>query len=166
MTETTSVAPTIADRPNLRVQRDSPMSLHTTWRIGGPADFLIRAPSPEDVVAAVRWGHSEQLPITVIGGGSNLLVGDRGVRGLVVQVRTPGERATQLVETTDDGDSIVLRVGAQAPLSWVGRYACERGLAGLDWAVGLPGAVGGAVVNNAGAHGSEIKDTLEAVVVL
>ena len=59
----------------------------------------------------------------------------------------------------------MLRVGAQAPLSWVGRYAAERGWSGLDWGVGLPGTIGGATVNNAGAHGTELKDHLDAVVV-
>ena len=142
------------------------MSLHTTWRIGGPADFLVRAPTPDDLRAAVAWAGAEGLPITVIGGGSNLLVGDRGIRGLVILARTPGERAEGLVRVEDLGDSIRLRVGAQAPLSWTGRFAAERGWAGLDWGVGLPGTIGGATVNNAGAHGTEQKDHLEAVVVI
>ena len=142
------------------------MSLHTTWRIGGPADFLVRASTPDNLVAAVAWARAEELPVTVIGGGSNLLVGDRGIRGLVVLARTPGERAEGLIEAEDLGDAVRLRVAAQAPLSWTGRYAAERGWAGLDWGVGLPGTIGGATVNNAGAHGTEQKDHLEAVVVL
>ncbi|MGH2531980.1 MAG: UDP-N-acetylmuramate dehydrogenase [Thermomicrobiales bacterium] len=156
----------IPDRPALKVLRDSPMSLHTTWRIGGTADFLMRAPTPADLVAAVSWGRDEGLPLTVIGGGSNLLAGDRGVRGLVVLSRTPGERAARLVTATDEENHVLMRVGAQAPLSWVGRYACDRGWAGMDWGVGLPGTIGGATVNNAGAHGTEIKDALESVVVI
>jgi|SRR5579884_2552993 len=142
------------------------MSLHTTWRIGGPADFLVRAPTPDDVVAAVAWGRAQGLPVTVMGGGSNLLVGDGGIRGLVVLVRTPGERAEGLVSVEERGDHVLLRVGAPAPLSWVGRYACERGWGGMEWGVGLPGAIGGATVNNAGAHGTEQKDHLAGVVVL
>lgn len=142
------------------------MSLHTTWRIGGPADFLVRAPAPDDLIAAVAWGRAEGMPVTVMGGGSNLLVGDGGIRGLVVLSRTPGERAERLVAAEDRGDHVILRVGAAAPLSWVGRYASERGWAGMDWGVGLPGTIGGATVNNAGAHGTELKDHLESVVVL
>jgi UDP-N-acetylmuramate dehydrogenase len=142
------------------------MRLHTTWRIGGPADLLIRAATPDDLIAAVAWGRQEGLPVTVIGGGSNLLVGDAGIRGLVVLARTPGERATDLVAVEDLGDAVRLRVAAQAPLSWTGRYAAERGWAGLDWGVGLPGTIGGATVNNAGAHGTEQKDHLECVVIL
>lgn len=156
----------IPDRPNLKVLEGSPMSLHTTWRIGGPADFLVRAPTPDDLIAAVAWARDEGVPVTVIGGGSNLLVGDRGIRGLVVLVRTPGERAEGLLVTEDGGDVVRLRVGAQAPLSWVGRYAAERGWGGMDWGVGLPGTIGGATVNNAGAHGTEQQDHLEYVVVL
>src|SRR5688500_2109393 len=166
MVEISRVAPVIPDRPHLKVLVDSSMSLHTTWRIGGPADLLLRAPTADDLIAAARWARDEGMPLTVIGSGSNLLVGDRGIRGLVVLARTPGERAENLLHAEDQGDSVLLRIGAQAPLSWVGRYASERGWGGMDWGVGLPGTIGGATVNNAGAHGSEQKDVLERVVVL
>jgi UDP-N-acetylmuramate--alanine ligase len=156
----------IPNHPTLKIQRNAPMRLHTTWRIGGPADFLVRAATPGDLIAAAAWGRQEGLPLTVIGGGSNLLVDDRGIRGLVILVRTPGERAGDLVQAEDLGDAIRLRVAAQAPLSWIGRYAAERGWAGLDWGVGLPGTIGGATVNNAGAHGTEQIDHLERVVIL
>ena len=234
----------IPGHPTLKLLRDSPMRLHTTWRVGGPADLLVRAATPDALRAAVRWGVAEGLPVTVLGGGSNLLVGDGGIRGLVVLARTPGERADGLVAVEDlaesvrltvgaqaplswtgryaaergwsgldwgvgeglpvtvvgggsnllvgdggirglvvlartpgeraDGlvavedlaESVRLTVGAQAPLSWTGRYAAERGWSGLDWGVGLPGTVGGATVNNAGAHGVEQKDHLEGVALL
>jgi UDP-N-acetylenolpyruvoylglucosamine reductase len=157
---------TIPGHSGLKVQKDAPMRLRTTWRIGGPADLLVQAATPQDLIAAVAWGRGEGLPVTVIGGGSNLLVGDRGIRGLVVLARTPGERAADLVEVDDLGDAVRLQVAAQAPLSWTGRYAAERGWAGMDWGVGLPGTIGGATVNNAGAHGTEQIDHLERVVVL
>ena len=144
---------TVPGVEGLRIQRDAPLSLYTTWRIGGPADVLIRASDPEHLAAAIRWGRDQGIPVTVIGGGSNMLVPDDGIRGLVVLSRTPGERAEGLVSIEDLGDQVRLRVGAQAPLSWTGRYAAERGWAGLDWGVGLPGTIGGATVNNAGAHG-------------
>ncbi len=153
-------------RPTVKLLIDSPMSLHTTWRIGGPADFLVRAPGRDDLIAAAKWAAREGLPLTVIGGGSNLLAGDSGVRGLVVLARTPGERAEALLSWTDEGDSVLLRAGAQAPLTWVGRFAAEHGWGGMDWGVGLPGTIGGATVNNAGAHGTEQKDHLVAVTVL
>jgi UDP-N-acetylmuramate dehydrogenase len=85
---------------------------------------------------------------------------------LVVVVRTPGQRAESLIDVADEGDAVMLRVAAQAPVSWLGRYCAEHGWAGMDWAVGLPGQIGGATVNNAGAHGTEIKDHLVAVEVI
>jgi UDP-N-acetylmuramate--alanine ligase len=156
----------IPERPNLKVLPQAAMSLYTTMRIGGPADFLVRTQDAEDIVAAVRWAATQELPVTVIGGGSNLLVGDRGIRGLVIVVRTPGERAANLLSVEDRDESVELTVGAQAPLSWVGRYCAERGWAGMDWGVGLPGQIGGATVNNAGAHGTELKDRLIAIELL
>ena len=158
-----AAGPVIPAAPHLKVLVDSPMSLHTTWRVGGPADLLVRAPDIADLRAAVAWGVVQGLPVTVLGGGSNLLVRDGGLRGLVVLARTPGERAEGLVTVEDLGEAVRLRVAAQAPLSWTGRYAAERGWAGLDWGVGLPGTIGGATVNNAGAHGTEQKDHLEEV---
>ncbi len=157
---------TIPDHPHLKLIDGAPMSLYTTWRIGGPADVLVRVPTPADLIAATIWARDEGLPITVIGGGSNILVGDRGIRGLVIVARTPGERADGLLTVEDHGDHVILRVGAQAPLSWVGRYCAERGWGGMDWGVGLPGTIGGATVNNAGAHGTEQKDHLINVVVI
>ena len=146
-----------------KIQRDVDMSLHTTMRIGGPADYLVRASTPEILEASLAWAYSEGMPVTVIGGGSNVLVGDGGIRGLVVVVRTPGQKAEGLIEVSDCDDEVTLSVGAQAPISWVGRYCAERGWSGMDWAVGLPGQIGGATVNNAGAHGTEIKDHLVGV---
>ncbi len=107
----------IPSRPGLKVLRDAPMRLNTTWRIGGPADFLVRASTPEDLLAAVAWGRREGLPVTVMGGGSNLLVGDRGIRGLVILARTPGERAMDLLSASDVGRGHAPACGgAGAPL--------------------------------------------------
>ncbi len=152
--------------PSLKVIQDTPMSRYTTWRIGGPADFLIRAGTTDELIAAARWGSAEGLPTYVIGGGSNLLVGDGGIRGLVITARTPGERAEHLLTAEDGGDAVLVSVAAQAPLTWTGRYCSERGWAGMEWGVGLPGAIGGATVNNAGAHGTELKDHLHSVTLL
>jgi UDP-N-acetylmuramate dehydrogenase len=165
MRSTTSTFP-LPTRPDIKVMQDSPMSLHTTWRIGGPAQFLVRAASPEAMLAALEWADQEGLTPTVIGGGSNLLAPDAGIQGLVILSRTPGERAEHLIALEDLGEVTRVTVGAQAPLSWTGRYASEHGLAGMDWGVGLPGTIGGATVNNAGAHGTEMKDHLESVTVL
>jgi UDP-N-acetylmuramate dehydrogenase len=157
---------TLPTMPEIKLLKDSPLSLHTTWRIGGPADYLVRAANRDAVFAALEWASNEGLPVTVMGGGSNILAPDGGRRGLVILSRTPGERADKLVSLEELGDVARLTVGAQAPLSWTGRLASERGWAGLDWGVGLPGTIGGATVNNAGAHKTEMKDHLETVTVL
>jgi UDP-N-acetylmuramate dehydrogenase len=156
----------IPDAPQLKVERGAPLSRCTTWRIGGPAEFLVRTGNPEDIIAAVRWATGERMPVTIIGGGSNVLIDDAGLRGLVIVSKVPGERSEMLLRQLDEGESVLLTVGAQAPLSWFGRYASERGLAGMDWGVGLPGTIGGATVNNAGAHGAEQKDHLVSARVL
>src|SRR5699024_6573251 len=133
---------------------------YTSMRIGGSGDFLVRAQTAEDIAAAVEWAHGENYPALVIGGGSNLLISDDGVGGVVMVARTPGQRAESLVEVVDEGDSVLVTVGAQVPTSWFGAYCAERGWGGMEWAVGLPGQIGGATVNNAGAHDTEIKDHL------
>jgi UDP-N-acetylmuramate dehydrogenase len=161
-----TAAITLPDAPHLKVMQDAAMSLYTTMRIGGPADYLVRAGTADDIVHGMRWAKGEGLPVTVIGGGSNLLVDDGGIRGLVIVARTPGERAEALLDVEDEGETVLLTVGAQAPLTWLGRYAAEHGWAGMDWGVGLPGQVGGATVNNAGAHGTEMKDHLVAMDIL
>ena len=148
---------------SLKIEQRAPMSRCTTWRIGGPADYLIRASTSEQLVAAVQWGHDQGLPITVVGGGSNLLVADDGLRGLVIVSKTPGERSDPLIEITPSKSGVVISSAAQVPMNWLARYACVHGWGGLDWAVGLPGTVGGATVNNAGAHGTELKDHLVSV---
>ncbi len=157
---------TIPEAPHLKVERGTPLSRCTTWRIGGPAELLVRTGDPRDIIAAVQWASREGMPVTIIGGGSNLLIDDAGLRGLVIVSKVSGERSEALVSLEDESDSVLLTVAAQAPLSWVGRFASERGLAGMDWGVGLPGTIGGATVNNAGAHGTEQKDHLVSARVL
>lgn len=153
----------IAGHPGLIAKQEVALSLYTTMRVGGNAQYLVRASTADEIVAAQRWAADEGMPVSVIGGGSNLLVGDKGVPGLVVVAKTTGERAAGLLTVEDRDDHVVVTVGAQAPLSWVGRHCAEQGWAGMDWGVGLPGQIGGATVNNAGAHGTELKDNLIAI---
>jgi UDP-N-acetylmuramate dehydrogenase len=152
---------TVADGgTTLTIQPEARTDLYSTFRVGGPADFLTRAASADEVALACRWAREQGVPVTIFGGGSNLLVSDRGVRGLVILVRRPGKAAEAGLEELEGGDAPLVRVPASAPSNWLGRTAAERGWAGLAWLVGLPGNVGGAVVNNAGAHGGEMGDFL------
>lgn len=145
----------------IKIQPQARTDLYNTFRVGGPADYLVRAGTAAEIGLALGWAREQKLPVQIFGGGSNLLVSDRGVRGLVVLVRRPGKDAEAGLEVLDEDDeSVLVRVPAAAPSNWLARTAAERGWAGLAWMVGLPGNVGGAVVNNAGAHGGETKDFL------
>lgn len=148
------------DVTRISIQRDARTDLYNTFRVGGPADYLVRAGTHAEVALALAWAREQCQPVTIFGGGSNMLIGDRGIRGLSVIVRRPGTRAEEGLEILDDGVEVVVRVPAAAPSNWFGRTAAERGWADLAWLVGLPGNVGGAIVNNAGAHGGEITDRL------
>lgn len=157
----------VGEGVQLTIQRDARTDLYSTFRVGGSADFLARAGTATEIQLALAWATAEGLPVIVFGGGSNLLVSDAGVRGLVLVVRRTGRDAENALEALEDGaDGVVVRAPAAAPLTWLGRQAAERGWAGLSWAVGLPGNVGGAVVNNAGAHGVELQDSLHSLRVI
>jgi len=145
-----------------RLLLNEPLSGHTSFRIGGPADGFVVACSAADLRECVRLAWSEKVPYLVIGAGANVLVSDKGVRGLVVQnqasaVHMAPEPAAQ--ETALDLCWLV-KVESGAALCQVARQAIERGLGGLEWAVGVPGTVGGAVVGNAGAFGGYVSDNL------
>ncbi|MHB9057787.1 MAG: UDP-N-acetylmuramate dehydrogenase [Bacillota bacterium] len=144
--------------PGLELVVDAPMSEHTSFHIGGPAD-LLAAPADEEALRRMLiWAREAAVPLTVIGRGTNLLVRDRGVRGLVVRVG-PG------LDGTEVSDSVI-SAGAGLPLAELSRLAAARGLAGLAWACGIPGSLGGALVMNAGAYKGEMKDVVRRVEVM
>lgn len=143
--------------PELLVRTEEQMSRHTTFRIGGPADMLA-SPNREELARLLVLAKEEAVPITVIGNGSNLLVSDKGLRGLTVEI---GERMSAV---RAEGGCIVAEAGAL--LSAAAQEAAGAGLGGMEFAAGIPGSIGGAVVMNAGAYGGEMKDILESVTVL
>jgi UDP-N-acetylmuramate dehydrogenase len=151
-----------------RMLLDEPLSRHTTFGIGGPADGFVVAASASELRECVRLAWSEQVPYLVIGAGANVLVSDKGVRGLVVQNRASAvEIAPEPAghEPAADGFWLV-KAESGAALHQVARQAIERGLGGLEWAVDVPGTVGGAVVGNAGAFGGYVSDNLRGAEVL
>ncbi len=150
---------TVEGRP-LRVLEAEPLARYTTFRIGGPADFLVRASDRQTLELALAWGEREGLPVTVIGGGSNLLVCDGGVRGLVIVFRAAGGNQQDELPLGREDGALIASFPATTPLSWIGHWTSERGLAGMEWAAGLPGVLGGAIVNNAGAHGGDVGSVL------
>ena len=135
-----------------------PMKNHTTFRIGGPADALALPKTPEEVAEVVRFCHEHAQPYYVIGNGSNLLVSDEGYRGIVLQLYR------NFNDIQVNGEMITVQSGAM--LAAVARTAYQNGLPGLEFASGIPGTIGGAVVMNAGAYGGEMKHVLREVTVL
>lgn len=145
----------IVGNENLREME--PMSMHTTFRVGGPADVLVQ-PHGEQLVQVIRLCRQQEIPYYIVGNGSNLLVGDKGIRGLVIEMGK-GQDDIHI-----EGNRIV--AGAGILLSRLANQAAERGLSGMEFAGGIPGTLGGAVVMNAGAYGGEMKDIIERVTVL
>lgn len=136
---------------------EEPMKKHTTFRVGGPADVLVQPDETalEAILALCRQYH---VSYSFIGNGSNLLVGDKGIRGVVIEMTDPmGNIEVQ-------GTRITAQAGAM--LSKIANTAASNGLGGMEFAAGIPGSVGGAVVMNAGAYGGEMKDIIERVYVL
>ncbi len=140
-----------------RLKEREPMSRHTTFRVGGAADIFV-CPEYENLPDVIRLCRRYEEPYYIIGNGSNLLVGDKGIRGVVIGMA----RITPRIEVSGTR----IRVGAGMLLSTTAACAAENSLSGMEFAAGIPGSVGGAVVMNAGAYGGEIKDIIEEVTVL
>lgn len=134
---------------------EEPMSRHTTFRIGGPAEFLVTPHSAEEIHETVGFCREEQIPYVVIGNGSNLLVSDEGVRGVVIKIGKDFSRIRV------DGTTLCAEAGAL--LMQAANAAQEACLTGMEFAGGIPGTVGGACVMNAGAYGGEMKQILSGV---
>ncbi len=143
--------------PELVVYQQEPMKKHTTFRVGGPADLYV-CPKKQELPVILGLAKKKGLTVTVIGNGSNLLVGDKGIRGLVIEV------GAQMNAVEVQGN--ILRAQAGALLSQVAAKAAAAGLGGMEFAAGIPGSMGGAVTMNAGAYGGEMKDVIRQVTVL
>lgn len=144
-----------------RALEAEPLSKHTTFGIGGPADLFVAAHTLSELCTSVDLAWQHNVPYLILGRGANVLVADKGFRGLVIHNQcalveiSPGER----------GDTRLVNAESGAEISAVARRAIGEGLAGLEWAVDVPGTVGGAVVGNAGAYGGYISDSLQGVAV-
>lgn len=144
--------------PEENVRLNEPMDKHTTFRVGGPADYFVTPRTGEELKAAADCCGEFGVPYYIIGNGSNLLVADGGYRGAVIQIFQSMNR----IEA--DGTRITAQAGAL--LSAVAARALENGLSGFEFASGIPGTLGGACVMNAGAYGGEMKDVLRQVTVM
>ena len=121
------------------LKRDEPLAHHTSFRIGGPARFFYKAKKPGEPIRAVEWAWKEDIPLIVLVGGSNVLVADEGFPGLVVVNACSGW------EVCEEEGGLLVKVASGTPLGRLARWALREGWAGLEWAVTIPGTVGGAV---------------------
>jgi UDP-N-acetylmuramate dehydrogenase len=137
--------------PNV-IERE-PMSKHTSFRVGGAARLYVVASTPEAIIEAVETARKMNIPFYVYGGGSNLLVSDEGFEGLIVQAANRGIKI--------DGETITVDAGAITAL--VARQSVDAGLTGFEWAIGVPGTIGGAVYGDAGCYGGEMRNVVVSV---
>jgi UDP-N-acetylmuramate dehydrogenase len=149
-----------AERSRRSLRVGKPMAEHTSYRIGGPADLYIVAESSDDLAQMMALADEHGVPVFVMGRGTNVLVADAGIRGLVIEFQ-----AGQMRYSPGDGET-VLWAEAGANLREIAHENVARGLAGLEWAVGIPGSMGGAVVANAGAFGGYMSDVVRRLTVL
>jgi UDP-N-acetylmuramate dehydrogenase len=133
---------------------NEPLAKYTSWRIGGPARFFANARTPDELREALNWASARERPVGVLGGGTNLLVRDTGFAGLVLRYRA------QELRVEPEGDRASAWCAAGAPMAGTVRRLAAQGWAGLEWAEGLPGTVGGAVFGNAGCYGGDIASVL------
>jgi len=150
------------------------MSRHTSFRIGGPADLFFEPPDLNVLADTLKAAANAGVPVVFLGGGTNVLVSDAGIRGLVVRLgkafdfrrwgeAPAGDAEQECTASSRPREAVAVRAGAATPLSRLVREAVERGLAGLEFAAGIPGSVGGAVLMNAGAFGGEIGDAIAGI---
>lgn len=159
-----------AEALGVEVIRDEPLARHTTFRIGGPAELYAAVTTTAQLAALADLAAVYGVPTTILGGGSNVLVSDAGVRGLVIAVQSreialrrgiPGPEG----EHGEQGELYIV-ADAGVPLAGLARWTIKNGWAGLEWAVSVPGTVGGAVVGNAGAHGGDMAGNVAWVQLL
>lgn len=146
-------AQAMTERFGTAFRENEPMSKHLNFRIGGPARYFVEAKNSAEVVEAVKIAGDAGMPFFALGGGSNTLVGDGGYDGLVIKLANR--------TWTVDGTRVTAEAGVISAA--LARATAERGLRGFEWAISLPGTIGGAVRGNAGCFGGETKDTIESV---
>ncbi|HZR32307.1 MAG TPA: UDP-N-acetylmuramate dehydrogenase [Terriglobales bacterium] len=142
------------------IQENVPLAPLTTFRVGGPARYFAQAATPADVGSAVDLARSRNLPLFILGGGSNLVVADSGWPGLVLQVAISG------IEEHDQAGRVIFQAGAGEEWDKLVAFAVARNCAGIECMSGIPGSIGGTPVQNVGAYGQEASETIESVQVL
>jgi UDP-N-acetylmuramate dehydrogenase len=162
MTKTSNDSPLAAELKQisgLRVKIDEPLARYTSMKIGGPGDYFIEAQTDAALASLLRSLNQHAMSFCLLGNGSNVLISDRGVRGVVI--RLAGE--FKKIQWTEDGERVHVNVGAAYAVTQLVREAARKGYSGLEFAEGIPGSVGGALFMNAGAYGSEFERVVDQV---
>lgn len=143
-----------------KILRNEPLARHTTLRIGGPAEYFVRVDSREELIQAVRWARTQHLEIFILGNGSNILVSDAGIRGVVIENHADEIVVHENREKSENRERIHVIAESGASLPGLANRLARQGWRGLEWAIGVPATIGAAVVTNSGAHGGAISDNL------
>lgn len=136
---------------------DEPMAKHTSFKIGGPADVFIKVDNIEELKETLDLSKQNQIPLTIIGNGSNLLVTDKGIRGITAKLNLKD------IEIKNENNKQIIKVEAGVPVGLLAQKLLKEEITGFEELSGIPGTIGGAVIMNAGAHGKELKDILKKV---
>ena len=152
----------IIEKSNLKIKKENmlfkePMKKHTAFKIGGPADTFIKVDSIEDLKEILKLSKNNNIPINIIGNGSNLLVTDKGIRGIVLKIDLKN------LEIKEKDNKIEIVADSGVPLGLLAQKLLKEEITGFEELSGIPGTIGGAVIKNAGAHGKELKDILKKV---
>lgn len=152
----------LIEKSNLQIDKykilyNEPMSKHTSFKIGGPAECFIIIDNIDDLKEILSFVKKNKIPLTVVGNGSNLLVLDNGIKGITVCIKLEG------IDLKEENESYVLKVASGEKISKVARMMCSKEISALEELLGIPGTIGGAIKMNAGAHGKEMKDIVTKV---
>ena len=145
----------------LKIQENVILAPYTTFRIGGPAKYFFEAKSKEELIQAIEWAKNNRVRYFILGAGSNILISDKGFDGLVIKVKNEKLKIKNYISKFK-----IIEAGAGVRLNKLVEIGLKRGLSGLEWAVGIPGTLGGAVRGNAGAMGHSISEAIKSVEVL
>lgn len=139
------------------VKYNIPMKNYTSFKIGGPAEYFVQIKNAEELQEALKIHQQTKEPLTIIGNGSNLLVNDNGIKGIVLQINI------KKLEIQEEKDSVKVIVGSGNKLGELAQKLAQKEIAGFEFASGIPGTIGGAIRMNAGAHGTEMKDIVQTI---
>lgn len=141
-----------------RIKQNEPMKNHTTFKIGGPADFFIKAKTIEELKSIIKFANKQNIQITIVGNGSNLLVTDKGIRGIVVKLEL---KEIQIKKKDEQNLEVIVDSGV--PIGILAQKLLKEEISGFEELAGIPGTIGGAILMDAGAYGKEMKDIVEEV---